>query len=161
MRVAIILFFVQVDGKVLVRSAFSYRCLLLLALAVLGFGRPSRLSTPSQPCKDPNEIVMKCAPNPGCVTCNVDVCTKECRVNACSCKTGYKYNSKGRCIPAIKCPCQGPNQVRLACAKNPACVACGFNGFCNEICYENTCTCKEGFKFDTNGKCIPESQCPK
>lgn len=50
-----------------------------------------------------NEVRMKCAPNSMCRTCGMDMCTKECRINACICKEGYRYGRDQQCIPENEC----------------------------------------------------------
>ncbi|RWS21622.1 hypothetical protein B4U80_14121 [Leptotrombidium deliense] len=53
-------------------------------------------------CDDPNEVRMECAPNKACETCGESICTRECVINGCICKPGYKYKNN-KCILEKDC----------------------------------------------------------
>ncbi|XP_078670896.1 agrin-like isoform X3 [Branchiostoma floridae x Branchiostoma belcheri] len=89
-------------------------------------------------------------------------CPRICAEPACACNDGY-VSHNGKCIPESQCP------GRKACPENSHWNTCGdlCVGTCDNprppcprICAEPACACNDGY-VSHNGKCIPESQCPK
>ncbi|GAB0086436.1 hypothetical protein DMENIID0001_004980 [Sergentomyia squamirostris] len=92
----------------------------------------------------------QCNPPPDC---SDQICYK-----ACYCKDGYK-NIDGTCQLISGCTCTNENeefQVSNECLDT--CI--GNPNSCSGIPTSSGCYCIKGYKRDTSGICIPESQCP-
>lgn len=76
----------------------AFLIFIALVLVMINYASASK-------CKR-NEVRMECAPNRSCRTCGTDMCTKECHINACICKEGYRYQDARFkiCIPESECP---------------------------------------------------------
>ncbi|XP_019639959.1 PREDICTED: zonadhesin-like [Branchiostoma belcheri] len=94
------------------------------------------------------------------------VCPKICRPG-CKCNQGYVWYGE-KCIAEHACRYK-PSGGQGACPENSHWNTCGdlCVGTCDNprppcprICAEPACACNDGY-VSHNGKCIPESQCPK
>jgi hypothetical protein len=124
-------------------------------------------------CKD-NEIFLPCGsacaptcanPHPG------SMCTKQCVVG-CFCKPGFLKNEQGVCVQAENCGASAADAIPIApqvCSENEEFRPCkGCDGTCDKpnpicprICVPG-CACKKGHvRSGSNGRCIPQEQCPK
>uniref|UniRef100_A0A0N4ZGD5 Zonadhesin-like n=1 Tax=Parastrongyloides trichosuri TaxID=131310 RepID=A0A0N4ZGD5_PARTI len=94
------------------------------------------------------------------------ICTNECDVEKCVCKFGFVLHN-GECIKKEQCPLTttpapncGENMIWTNCSSLCPETCDGQNYFCNEICGEPACICREGFVYH-DGKCISRDQCPQ
>ena len=93
------------------------------------------------------------------------ICTFQC-IAGCFCKNGYKLDDDGNCIPENECPTNVPIPI---CGENEEWNNCGSGcpekcsdskpQICTEQCIAG-CFCKNGYKLDDDGNCIPEDECP-
>uniref|UniRef100_A0A1B0GMI5 EGF-like domain-containing protein n=1 Tax=Phlebotomus papatasi TaxID=29031 RepID=A0A1B0GMI5_PHLPP len=87
---------------------------------------------------------------------NPDTCSGVPTESGCYCASGYRRNSKGKCMPDSECPCSDFNAeyrpgktCEDECTPSEDCES--------KECYKG-CFCKDGFKL-INGLCQPETSC--
>nr|ADV40381.1 putative scavenger receptor cysteine-rich protein [Latrodectus hesperus] len=115
---------------------------------------------PPPPCP-PFEMYKICLSN--CSNCEQrgNCIPSNCDQSGCDCLPHFvRLTPGGPCEPIHKCPISkcGENEVFRECG--PICERCDSLD-CRVINCEHKCYCKEGFKRDVNGKCIPMDECPQ
>ncbi|KAH7731158.1 hypothetical protein AAVH_00055 [Aphelenchoides avenae] len=138
-------------------------------------------ANPSIPQKDEHvqDEPKKCGPNEELKSCGTScpptcgdpspMCTRECVVDVCQCKSGFVVSENGICIRKSACP--KPQPAHKRCAKNEVFKSCGTAcepscdnsapSICTLQCVVDTCQCRKGFVRDSKSrKCIRKTQCP-
>ncbi|XP_054712539.1 paternally-expressed gene 3 protein-like [Uloborus diversus] len=109
----------------------------------------------------PNEMFRNCLGN--CSNCEErGFCSyTTCSQSGCDCwPRFFRLTPGGPCEPVGKCPKKEcpENEVFRECG--PLCERCGLFG-CRLIQCNHQCYCKEGYKRDFFGDCVPEDECPQ
>ncbi|GAB0086440.1 hypothetical protein DMENIID0001_005020 [Sergentomyia squamirostris] len=99
---------------------------------------------PGKPCED------SCIPSEDCSDL---ICYK-----ACYCKDGFK-NIDGTCQPDSECTCDGENEEYQV--SNTCLDTCDGNpDSCTGIPTKNGCYCISGYRRNSTGSCVPDTECP-
>ncbi|KAF9417866.1 hypothetical protein HW555_005163 [Spodoptera exigua] len=110
---------------------------------------------PPQECDvDPNTIDCPDPPQPG---------DKRC-IPGCRCFEGYARNASGVCVPRDECPPScGENEIyydgTTDICRPLDCSQVGFTEPCTDS-VEAGCICDYGYVWDSEGNCIPMTDCP-
>nr|WIM01339.1 zonadhesin-like protein 8 [Limnephilus flavicornis] len=123
---------------------------------------------PPPTCPGKNEVYVSCKDQ--CpATCN-DITggpARSCSSTAschsgCICNNGFIRNKDDVCVKYNDCPCPDPNAFMTSCP-NPCPPTCDQPNQipCTKACIVRGCTCKDGYVYDANHKCIKPNQCPK
>ncbi|CAH0699820.1 unnamed protein product [Spodoptera exigua] len=110
---------------------------------------------PPQKCDvDPNTIDCPDPPQPG---------DKRC-IPGCRCFEGYARNASGVCVPRDECPPScGENEIyydgTTDICRPLDCSQVGFTEPCTDS-VEAGCICDYGYVWDSEGNCIPMTDCP-
>ncbi|XP_055677618.1 zonadhesin-like [Lutzomyia longipalpis] len=109
------------------------------------------------PCVDPNaEYKQGKACEQDCLP--ADDCADKICYKGCYCKDGYK-NFDGKCLPESGCTCSGDNESYQT---SSSCLdTCDGNPeSCAGVPTEDGCYCSPGYRRNSTGSCVPDSECP-
>ncbi|KAK6758233.1 hypothetical protein RB195_015822 [Necator americanus] len=109
-----------------------------------------------------NEEFKQCgtACEPSCENPKPSVCSAQCVVNVCQCKSGFLRNSKEQCVEHCEedpCPVTEERKV-CGTACEPTCS--NPKPKCTKQCINDVCQCRQGFIRNSKNQCIPTSACP-